>query len=80
MVDLGSLVLLMSSFGWEAAAAYVVLGLVLAAAGGTLIEKMHFEIKWRILSVSEVPLRYHKRNSNSTIEGSTLGNKLHLMF
>ena len=43
MVDLGSLVLLMSIFGWKVAAAYVVLGLVIAVAGGTLIEKMHLE-------------------------------------
>lgn len=38
MVDLGSLVLLMSIFGWKVAAVYVVLGLVTAVVGGTLIE------------------------------------------
>lgn len=43
MVDLGSLVLLMSIFGWKVAAVYVVLGLVIAVAGGTLIEKLHLE-------------------------------------
>lgn len=43
MVDLGSLVLLMSIFGTKVAVAYVVLGLVIAVAGGTLIEKMHLE-------------------------------------
>ena len=43
MVDLGSLVLLMSIFGWKVAVLYVVLGLVIAVAGGTLIEKMHLE-------------------------------------
>ena len=43
MVDLGSLVLLMSIFGWKVAIVYVVLGLVIAVAGGTLIEKLHFE-------------------------------------
>ena len=43
MVDLGSLVLLTSIFGWKVAAVYVVLGLVIAVAGGTLIEKMHLE-------------------------------------
>nr|MDD6334978.1 permease [bacterium] len=43
MVDLGSLVLLMSIFGWKVAIIYVVLGLVIAVAGGTLIEKMHLE-------------------------------------
>lgn len=43
MVDLGSLVLLMSIFGWKVAVLYVVLGLVIAVAGGTLIEKLHLE-------------------------------------
>lgn len=43
MVDLGSLVLLMSIFGWKVAVVYVVVGLVIAVAGGTLIEKMHLE-------------------------------------
>ena len=43
MVDLGSLVLLMSIFGWKVAVIYVVLGLVIAVAGGTFIEKMHLE-------------------------------------
>ena len=43
MVDLGSLVLLMSIFGWKVAVLYVVLGLVIAVAGGTLIEKLHLD-------------------------------------
>ncbi len=43
MVDLGSLVLLMSIFGWKVAIVYVVLGLVIAVAGGALIEKLHLE-------------------------------------
>jgi len=43
MVDLGSLVLLMSIFGWKVAIVYVVLGLVIAVAGSTLIEKMRLE-------------------------------------
>lgn len=43
MVDLGSWVLLMSIFGWKVAAVYVVLGLVTAVVGGTLIEKLHLE-------------------------------------
>ena len=41
MVDLGSLLLLMSIFGWKVAVIYVVLGLVIAVADGTLIEKLH---------------------------------------
>lgn len=43
MVDLGSLVLLMSIFGWKIAVVYVLLGLVIAVAGGTLIEHLHLE-------------------------------------
>lgn len=41
MVDLGSLVLLMSIFGLEVAVLYVVLGLVIAVLGGLLIEKLN---------------------------------------
>lgn len=43
MVDLGSLVLLMSIFGWKVAVLYVLFGLVIAVVGGTLIEKLHLE-------------------------------------
>lgn len=43
MVDLGSLVLLMSIFGTKVAIIYVILGLVIAVAGGTFIEKLHLE-------------------------------------
>ncbi len=43
MVDLGSLVLLMSIFGPKVAVVYVIMGLVIAVAGGTLIEKLHME-------------------------------------
>lgn len=43
MVDLGSLVLLMSIFGWKLAIVYVLLGLIIAVAGGSLIEKLHLE-------------------------------------
>ena len=43
MVDLGSLVLLMSIFGAKIAVIYVILGLIIAVIGGTLIEKLHME-------------------------------------
>lgn len=43
MVDLGSLVLLTSIFGVKIAVTYVVLGLVIAVLGGTLIENLHME-------------------------------------
>jgi uncharacterized membrane protein YraQ (UPF0718 family) len=43
MVDVGSLILLMSIFGTKVAIIYVMLGLVVAVIGGTLIEKLHME-------------------------------------
>lgn len=43
LVDLGSLILLMSIFGGKIAASYVVVGLILAVVGGTLIEKFGME-------------------------------------
>ena len=43
MVDLGSLVLLMSIFGAKVAVIYVLVGLVIAVAGGTIIERLHME-------------------------------------
>ncbi|MGI6030866.1 MAG: permease [Eubacteriales bacterium] len=43
MVDLGSLVLLMSIFGTKVAVIYVLVGLAIAVVGGTIIEKLHME-------------------------------------
>lgn len=43
MVDLGSLVLLTGIFGAKVAAVYVLVGLVIAVIGGTIIEKLHME-------------------------------------
>ena len=43
MVDLGSLVLLTSIFGAKIAVVYVVMGLLIAVIGGTLIEKLPME-------------------------------------
>ena len=43
MVDLGSLVLLMSIFGARIAIVYAVMGLVIAVIGGTVIEKLYME-------------------------------------
>ena len=43
MVDLGSLILLASIFGMKIAVVYVLLGLVIAVAGGTLIQKLNME-------------------------------------
>ncbi len=43
MVDLGSLVLLASIFGIKIAVIYVILGLIIAVTGGTLIQKLRME-------------------------------------
>jgi len=43
MVDLGSLVLLMSIFGVKVALLYVLLGLIVAVIGGTVIQRLHME-------------------------------------
>lgn len=43
MVDIGSLLLLMSIFGAKVAIIYMVVGLIIAVVGGTLIEKLHME-------------------------------------
>ncbi|HJH50439.1 permease [Merdimonas faecis] len=58
MVDLGSLVLLMSIFGTKVAVVYVVLGLVIAVAGGMIIEKLHMEkhIEKFVLSAGSVDI------------------------
>lgn len=58
MVDLGSLVLLMSIFGAKVAVIYVLVGLVIAVVGGTIIEKMHMEeyVEGFILSAGSVDI------------------------
>lgn len=58
MVDLGSLVLLMSIFGTKVALVYVLLGLVIAVAGGMIIEKMHMEkyVESFVLSAGSVDI------------------------
>lgn len=58
MVDLGSLVLLMSIFGAKVAVIYVVVGLVIAVVGGSVIEKLHMEkyVESFILSAGSVDI------------------------
>ena len=58
MVDLGSLVLLMSILGVRIAVVYVVMGLVIAVIGGTLIERLHMEDQ----------IADFIRNSNSSVD------------
>ena len=58
MVDLGSLVLLMSIFGAKVAVIYVLVGLGIAVLGGTIIEKLHMEkqVEHFILSAASVEI------------------------
>jgi len=43
LVDLASVILLASIFNWTIALVYVVVGLIIAVIGGTLIDKFHME-------------------------------------
>jgi uncharacterized membrane protein YraQ (UPF0718 family) len=72
MVDLGSLVLLMSIFGIRIAIVYVVLGLLIAVAGGTLIEKLHME--------DQIADFIRKANSSIDIETPRLTVKERLIY
>ncbi|MFY9114132.1 MAG: permease [Dethiobacteria bacterium] len=58
MVDLGSLVLLMSIFGARVAVLYVIFGLIIAVIGGVIIEKMHMEkyVESFVLAVGSVDI------------------------
>jgi uncharacterized membrane protein YraQ (UPF0718 family) len=58
MVDLGSLVLLMSIFGSKVALLYVIFGLIIAVVGGIIIEKMRMEkyVESFILSAGSVDI------------------------
>lgn len=70
MVDLGSLILLMSIFGAKVAIAYVVFGLIIAIASGTLIEKMNLrgEIEEFILSAGSVDIESEELTREDRIQ------------
>ncbi|MDD6789439.1 MAG: permease [Lachnospira sp.] len=72
MVDLGSLVLLMSIFGIRIAVMYVLMGLMIAIIGGTLIERMHMEDQ-----IADF-IRYH--HSSADIESPELTPKDRLRY
>ena len=83
MVDLGSLVLLMSIFGWKVAVAYVLLGLVVAVIGGTLIEKLHMEDqveeyirKGRAIDVAQEELHFTDRIKYAWEQVTSTGKKV----
>jgi len=58
MVDLGALILLMSIFGARVAVLYVIIGLIIAVVGGTIIEKLHMKkrVESFILTASSVDI------------------------
>ena len=58
MVDLGSLVLLISIFVANVAIVYVILGLIIAVVGGTIIEKLRMEkyVESFVLSAGKVDI------------------------
>ncbi len=71
MVDLGSLLLLTSIFGWKIAVTYVIIGLIIAVVGGTLIEKLHME---------KYVEDFIKSTSTVDIESSSLTKKERLIY
>ncbi|WP_243833755.1 permease [Breznakia blatticola] len=71
MVDLGSLVLLMSIFGWKIAVVYVLAGLIIAVLGGLLIEKLGME-KYVESFIKDAP--------NVTIDDVNVGYKERIDF
>ena len=71
LVDLGSLVLLMSIFGAKIAIAYIVLGLVLAVIGGSIIEKLRME---------EYVEKFINKNGSIDIESPDLAIKERLVY
>ena len=73
MVDLASVILLASIFGWKIALIYVVVGLVIAVVGGTLISALKMEryvesfvmapLEGPLPDMEETPLTTRERNS-----------------
>jgi|SRR5690625_1759358 len=73
MVDLGSLILLISIFGMKIAVAYVLVGLLIAIIGGFIIEKMHMEkyIEESILVSNNIDYKETKLDKRDRINFST---------
>lgn len=70
MVDLGSLVLLMSIFGIKVAFVYVIIGLVIAVVGGTIIERLHMEeyVEDFIKNASSIEIEANKLTRKDRVE------------
>lgn len=71
LVDLGALVLLMSVFGAPFAIAYVIVGLVLAVIGGTMIDKLGME---------KYVVRFGGKKGNVNIEAPDLTTRDRLLY
>ena len=72
MVDLGSLVLLMSIFGTKVAIVYVILGLLIAVVSGTIIERLSLEdqVEEYILKAKQVDLPQEKWSGKDRLQFS----------
>lgn len=70
MVDLGSFVLLMSIFGIKVAFVYVMIGLVIAVVGGTMIERLHMEdyVEDFIKNASSIEIETNTLTRNDRME------------
>ena len=70
MVDLGSLVLLMSIFGAKIAIIYVIVGLVIATIGGSIIEKLKMEkyVEQYIKSAGRVDIKTHNLTNRDRLK------------
>lgn len=72
LVDLASLLILMSFFGARIAVAYVVVGLVLAVLGGTIIDKLNMQeyIQDYVLGMKNTDIDYIKMSREERISYS----------
>ena len=72
LVDLASLLILMSFFGAKLAVAYVVVGLILAVAGGTIIDKLNMQeyIQDYVVGVKNTDIDYIKMTKDERISYS----------
>lgn len=86
LVDLASIILLASIFNWKIAIAYVVVGVVLAVIGGTIISKLKLEKyvepfvfnKNKMLEIEQEDLTVHDRLEFAQDQVSTIIKKVWL--
>lgn len=72
LVDLASLLMLTSFFGAKIAIAYVVVGLVIAVIGGTIIDKLHMEkyIEGYVWGIENVDVEFEEMTKKERIDYS----------